>query len=133
MADKYGFVSDYAPQVWLSETDDGYWPSDLQTFFNNTKREVNSYQINLQTRIPLKNGLDTSLPFFHGTKPINGVGPPVPTFIWPINADKKTETDPLEMLLNPELNEIQVVYFFFFNYDYVSWHIDQHVADLEHA
>jgi len=31
--------------------------------------------------------------------------------------------DPLEMLLNPELNDIEVMYFFFYNYDSVSWKI----------
>ena len=43
------------------------------------------------------------------------------------------ETDPLEMLLNPELHEIEVTYFLFFAYDAVSWHIDEHVGDIERA
>ena len=34
--EKYVFASEYAPQVWLSELDDGWWPGDLQSFFDNS-------------------------------------------------------------------------------------------------
>ena len=37
LLDKYQFIWDHAPQMWLSEpSENGFWPGELQTFFDNT-------------------------------------------------------------------------------------------------
>ena len=36
---KYQFIYDYAPRMWLSEKDDGWWPGTHQEFFDNMKGE----------------------------------------------------------------------------------------------
>ena len=35
LMEKYQFVYDFAPRMWLSELKNGWWPLDLQTFFDN--------------------------------------------------------------------------------------------------
>lgn len=41
--------------------------------------------------------------------------------------------DPLEILLNPESNSIQVTYIYFYAYDWVKYRVGDHVGDLEHS
>ena len=57
--------------MWLSESDDGYWPDNIQTFFDNTEGELeDNLSLRLTTRIPLENAYDHSQPFLHGKKPV---------------------------------------------------------------
>jgi len=97
LLDKYSFVGDYAPQLWLSEREDNaYWPSDHQTFFDNMKAERKSksdFRLRFTTRVPLESASDRSQEFFHGKKPVDGVGPELTTLIYPILEDA---VDPLE-------------------------------------
>lgn len=97
LLDKYQFVWDHAPQMWLSEKDNGFWPLDLQTFFDNVEgvshhdRNQEAYIDNrsllmLTTRIPLTGPYDTTQEWLHGKRPHNGESVPIHTFIFPTNA-----------------------------------------------
>ena len=96
--------------MWLGESDDGWWPGQLQEFFDNvegvTNYEGQTYSLLLTTRVPLKSPTDYSQAFLHGQKPIDGKGPPVHTIVMPLLTEEVAGMDPLEVLLNPEISSI---------------------------
>lgn len=135
---KYGFIYDHAPQLWLSEDDDGFWPASVQEYFNHmygvSRYHGQESKLMLTTRIPLKSVLDSSQPFMHGVRPVDGKSFPVHTFLLPVKPeDGTTDMDPLEMLLNPESEEslIEAAYIYFFAYDATQEGLGFHLADLE--
>lgn len=132
--EKYQFVTDHAPRMWLCEDDEGgWWPGTRQEFFDNTTAaKDSSHQIRLTTRIPLTGPYDRSQAFIHGQKPVDGMVETVPAFIWPRNF-VDSEMDPLEMYLNPEDCEIEADYMYWMPYDWVKYMLDNHIGDIEHT
>ena len=118
--------------MWLSENDNGFWPTNLQDFFDGTEAIPDGYNMRFNTRTPLKWpwGNDDH-EFFHGTRPVDGLGEAVHTFIMPMNTTTSTEMDPVEMLLNPEESSVNVYYMYFFGFDWVVWGVGNHVGDIE--
>ena len=59
LLEKYKFVEQYAPRMWLSEKENGWWPSDHQTYFDNMKAFLNAdNKIQMTTKIPLSGPRD---------------------------------------------------------------------------
>ena len=85
---KYGFIYEHAPQLWLSEDDDGYWPASVTTYFDHMKGlghiSGQESRLLLTTRIPLTDANDHSQPFMHGERPVDGKSFPVHTFLLPV-------------------------------------------------
>ena len=131
LLEKYSFLYDYAPQMWLGEDDDGWWPGELSTFFDNMEGNPQDYKLSLQTRTPMTAPYGHDHEFFHGERPHDGKSVPIMTFILPVSADQQTEMEPLEMLLNPEDTTIEASYIYFFPFDSVPFGLGNHVADLE--
>ena len=130
LLDKYQFVWDHAPRMWLAEKDtDGWWPLEIEEFFERVEGANHDGRLRLTTREPLQSAFHPGLKFLHGKRPSNGVGPSMKTFVLPMGADE--ENDPLEMLLNPEANPIEVAYIYFMPYDQVRFRLDNHVGDIE--
>ena len=132
LLEKYQFIYDYAPRMWLSERDNGYWPGTLQDFFDNTEGVSDTegtYRCRLTTRVPLTGPYDRPR-FLYGTKPKKGKGVTVQTFILPVGADS-SDMDPLEMLLNPEAVTVEVTYTYFMPFSHVKWGIGSHIGDIE--
>ena len=132
--EKYQFILDYAPQMWLNERqteDEGWYPGQVSTFIDQMSLiNPNGQGPRMTTTIPLESPFEKR-EFFHGEKPdSNGLGVPVQTFIMPTNATLST-MDPLEMLLNPDQSKIEVYYIYFFPYDWVKYRLGNHVGDVE--
>ena len=136
---KYQFVWDYAPIMWLDERPDdgflrdkGWFPSTLEYFLDNVKGEsTKNGTLRLTTREPLEDPYDTQ-DWMHGQEPVDGAGVPVQTIIYPLDAEKDGN-DPVEMILNPDKFKTTAVYIYFFPYDWVKYHLGDHVGDLEHT
>ena len=139
--EKYQFVYDYAPIMWLDENVDdtglegyGWFPSSTEFFLNYTVGENVDGRLILTSEEPLTKPYQ-HLDWFHGQIPSAEDKVPVYTTIYPnINDSYEGEQlDPVEMLLNPELYKIQVNYIYFFPYDWVKYGFGDHVGDLEHT
>lgn len=118
---KYSFIYDNGPTMWLDEDDDGWFPSSVNFFLKQTSPESDDGILRTTTTIPLTKPEDKQ-DFFHGQKPVDGLGAPCQTMILPVLSEDAL--DPVEILLNPEVNEVQVFYSYFFPYDWVKYQLD---------
>lgn len=79
--EKYRFILDYAPQMWLNERDDpteGWYPGQVNTFIDQMSLiNPSGRGPRMTTTIPLEKPYEKR-DFFHGEKPDgNGLGVPV--------------------------------------------------------
>ena len=65
LLEKYSFVETYGPRMWLSEKDDGWYPSDINFFIDNMSPHSDSGKLITTTTIPLE-GVYDKQEFFHG-------------------------------------------------------------------
>ena len=110
LMEKYQFVYDYAPRMWLSEKDNGWWPGSHQEFFDNMKGETLDYKVSMTTKKEIKEPWGHREDFLHGHRPQDGKSFPIMTFVMPVVSAASTDEglDPLEMLLNPEVSTVEV-------------------------
>jgi len=139
LLDKYSFVWDYAPKMWLNERrkptkvlPEGWFPSTLEFFFDRTMGEVTDEgYMRLTTQTPLEKPY-SRLNWFNGQQPDEeGLGAPCQTLIYPTGFTDSD--DPVEWLLNPESSSVAVLYQYFMPYDLVKYGLGDHVGDIEHT
>lgn len=129
--EKYQFIYDYAPRMWLNEDPENPWfPSTLDFFLRNVQPENLNGEVNTFTVEPITSEDPYVIyDFFHGQEPVDGLGSPVQTLVFPY----EPQTDPMQIMLDPLNNKIHVFYIYFFPYDHVKkiYHLGNHVGDIE--